>query len=48
LIVARHPGPVYETGTMTRTNDILSISAGLLLSPADVRLPLLILRLTRP
>jgi hypothetical protein len=42
------PDPVYEIVTMTRTNDILSISAGLLLRPADARLPLLILRLTRP
>jgi hypothetical protein len=42
------PEPVYDTGTMTRTTDILSISAGLLLGRADARLPLLILRLTRP
>jgi hypothetical protein len=40
--------PVYDTGIMTRATDILSISAGLLLRPADARLPLLILRLTRP
>jgi hypothetical protein len=39
--------PVYETGIMTRATDTLSISAGLL-SSADARLPLLILRLTRP
>jgi hypothetical protein len=42
------PKPVYETDIMTRATDILSIYAGLLLSPADARLPLLILRLTHP
>ena len=43
----RRPDLVYDTGIMTRAIDILSNTAGL--SSLDrARLPLLLLRLTRP